>query len=418
MPSDHPPPDPLGIPAKVQPADGSRLAADLLEESRPSLNYLMLIISSCVIATLGLLANSTAVIIGAMIVAPLMLPIRGVALGALTGNVVLFRTALFSLLVGTGCGIGLSWLLGRWVDLPSWTSEILARTQPNLLDLGVALAAGAIGAFARVRTQIADSLAGVAIAVALMPPVCVIGLGLSQLDGPVSQGATLLFLTNLLGIALACMVVFWAMGYANLQKARFPLLWMAGLVGVLLLPLGASLSRLLTQAHLETALRRNLLRGTVTFQRVQLLNTEFNWRTSPPEVLLSVRANEPITPRQVQLLEEYVLSQLSQAFTLVLQVSQTQEVRSQDVVSPSPSPSLLPFLPRSPQPPSSLPSDLPAIPPAVSPEPSPASELNTSPDPLAPDPLAPLEPNLLNPTPSPAISETDPSLPSNHGIPD
>ncbi|MFT0787042.1 DUF389 domain-containing protein [Synechococcus sp. H55.10] len=199
----------------------AELVLELMRESRLSLNYLMLVLGSCVIATLGLLANSPAVIIGAMIVAPLMLPIRGMAMGALDGNVVLFRTGILSLTVGTGIGLGVSFLLGRWVGLPNWGSEILARTQPNLLDLGVALAAGGIGAFARVRKEIADSLAGVAIAVALMPPVCVIGLGLARGDWEISLGAALLYSTNLLGIALACMLTFLVMGYAPFAQGPF-----------------------------------------------------------------------------------------------------------------------------------------------------------------------------------------------------
>lgn len=201
-------------PPLVTPEEYAELMVGLMRESRLSLNYLMLVLGSCVIATLGLLANSPAVIIGAMIVAPLMLPIRGMAMGALDGNVLLFRTGILSLTVGTGIGVGVSFLLGCWVGLPNWGSEILARTQPNLLDLGVALAAGGISAFARVRKEIADSLAGVAIAVALMPPVCVIGLGLAHADWEISLGATLLYSTNLLGIALACMVTFLLMGYA------------------------------------------------------------------------------------------------------------------------------------------------------------------------------------------------------------
>ncbi|MFQ3585259.1 MAG: DUF389 domain-containing protein, partial [Cyanobacteriota bacterium] len=135
----------------ANPDEYAELMVGLMRESRLSFNYLMLVIGSCVIATLGLMANSPAVIIGAMIVAPLMLPIRGMAMGALEGNLVLFRTGILSIAVGTGIGVGVSFLLGRLVGLPQWGSEVLARTQPNLLDLGVALAAGGIGAFARVR---------------------------------------------------------------------------------------------------------------------------------------------------------------------------------------------------------------------------------------------------------------------------
>ncbi len=321
----------------------------LMRESRLSLNYLVLVMGSCVIATLGLLSNSAAVIIGAMIIAPLMLPIRGIAMGALEGNFRLFHTGLYSVGMGTGVALVISCLLG-WLVSPGWGSEIMARTQPTLLDLGIALAAGGVGAFARVRVQVADSLAGVAIAVALMPPVCVMGLGLSQLDWNVSLGAGLLYLTNLLGIALACMVTFLLLGYAPFHKARSGLLWVLGLVGLLVLPLGAQLTRLLTQAQLETTLETALMRGTVTFQKVELVASEFNWVASPPEVRLLVEATEPVTTKQVGLLEDFAYRATGQRFRLVFEVVRTQLVTSDPtlpglpaVATPTPAVELSPF---------------------------------------------------------------------------
>ncbi len=103
-----------------------------------------------------------------MIIAPLILPLRGLALRALERDVRLFRQSLISVTVGTGCAIALSWLVGRAFNLPAseFTPEILAGTPPNLADLGVAVAAGAISGFAKIRPKISDALAGTAIAVA------------------------------------------------------------------------------------------------------------------------------------------------------------------------------------------------------------------------------------------------------------
>lgn len=315
----------------VAPETSIGLQDILLTESRVSLNYLVLVLASCAIATLGLLANSAAVIIGAMIIAPLMLPIRGLALGALTGNIKLFENGLWTVVVGTGVGIGFSCLLGLVVGLPDFGSEILARTQPNLLDLGIALAAGAIGAFAKVRQSISDSLAGVAIAVALMPPVCVIGLSLARLNGELSWGAALLYGTNLLGIALACMIVFLFLGFAPFQQARKVLLLTALFTALLIIPLGASFLRLLTQSRLEKSLEQVLTTRTLTFQQIRLLSSEFNWLTNPPTVTLSVASDFPIAANQVQLLEEFARQATQQPFTLVLQVSTVTEVRSEAI---------------------------------------------------------------------------------------
>ena len=304
------------------------LQTDLLEESTLNSSYLALIISSCVIATFGLLSNSTAVIIGAMIVAPLMLPIRGLALGALQGNVSLFRKATISVVVGTLLSVAIAWGLATVVSLPSFGSEILSRSQPTLLDLGIAVAAGAISGYAKVEPKISGSLAGTAIAVALMPPICVIGLGLAQASWWLSLGATLLYLTNLLGITLACMFTFLIAGYTTLTQAKKPLGWTLALTAIILVPLGVSFFRLTQQAQLETNLRRALLNKTITFQRLELLKSDTDWFTNPPEVHLVVRAKKPVTPRQVQLLQEFLKRETGKSFTLIFQVSEVKEVRS------------------------------------------------------------------------------------------
>ncbi|MFW9257973.1 DUF389 domain-containing protein [Nostoc sp. CALU 546] len=304
-----------------------QLQTDLLAESTLDSAYIILIISSCAIATLGLLSNSAAVIIGAMIIAPLMLPIRGLAFGALQADITLFRKGIIAVAVGTILAVAIAWTLGWLVGLPSYGSEILARSRPTLLDLGIAVAAGGISGYAKVETKISTSLAGTAIAVALMPPICVIGLGLAQGNWSLSFGATLLYLTNLLGIALSCMVTFVVVGYTSMARARQPLIWTMALTAILVIPLGVSFARLVRQAQLENSLRRALLNRTVTFGRLQLLNSNTNWLTNPPEVRLSVRAREPVTPRQVELLEEFIEREMGQPFTLIFEVGQVEEIR-------------------------------------------------------------------------------------------
>ncbi|MEG4082157.1 DUF389 domain-containing protein [Microcoleus sp. POL10_C6] len=298
-----------------------------MEESTLDINYLVLILGSCIIATFGLLANSAAVIIGAMIIAPLMLPIRGLAFGAVEGNVMLFRKGLIALAVGTVLAIFLACFLGALVQLPGYGSEVLARSKPTLLDLGIAIAAGGISGYAKVQPKVSATLAGTAIAVALMPPICVIGLGLSQANWSLSLGASLLYLTNLLGITLSCMLTSLMAGYTPLHRAGKALLWALGLTAILVIPLGVSFAELIEQAQLEASLKRALLNRTITFQRVELIKTDTNWLMKPPEVRLIVRSSEALTPKQVQLLEAFVEKEMGQPFTLIFQVSQVEEVR-------------------------------------------------------------------------------------------
>uniref|UniRef100_A0ACD5GZV3 DUF389 domain-containing protein n=1 Tax=Desertifilum tharense IPPAS B-1220 TaxID=1781255 RepID=A0ACD5GZV3_9CYAN len=158
------------------------------------------------------------VIIGAMVIAPLMLPLRAVAFAALEGDFLLFRKGFVSVVVGTAIAVFLSAMVGLLVGIPEFGSEVLSRTQPTLVDLGIAVAAGGVSGFAKLRPEINDAVAGTAIAVALMPPICVVGLTLSQGSWTFGSGAFLLYLTNLLGIVLACMLVFILSGYTKVQS--------------------------------------------------------------------------------------------------------------------------------------------------------------------------------------------------------
>ncbi|NJL48305.1 MAG: DUF389 domain-containing protein [Leptolyngbyaceae cyanobacterium SM2_5_2] len=302
------------------------LRRELTADSALNWAYLVMVVGSCLIATFGLLANSAAVIIGAMLIAPLMLPIRGTAFGILDANKYLIRRGLVSLVVGTLLAIVISSTIGRITGLATFGSEVVARSQPNLLDLGVAVTAGALAGFAAVDAKLSSSFAGVAIAVALMPPLCVVGLWLSRGEWLLALGATLLYSTNLCGITLACMITFVVKGYAPLRQARRPILITLGFTALLLFPLGASTLQLVRQNQLEASLKSALLDRTITFQRLSLVDMTVNWLSTPPEVFLTVQAAEPILPRQVQLLEDFVAEEMGRPFTLHFLVSPLEHV--------------------------------------------------------------------------------------------
>ena len=314
---------------KPKPEKLKEMQLELLEESTLEINYLALTVGACAIATLGLLSNSVAVIIGAMIVAPLMLPIRGLAFASLEGNIVLFRKSVTAIIAGTLISIALAWFIGFVVRVPQFGSEVLARSEPTLLDLGIAIAAGGISGFAKVKPKTASSLAGTAIAVALMPPICVIGLSLSQGDWSLSLGATLLFLTNLLGITLSCMLVFIVTGCTSLRRGGKALRRTAIFTSILIIPLSIGFVQLWQQEELEALMQNVLVNRTETFQRVQLVNTRVNWRSKPPEAYLNVSVVGTYTPnpKQVGLLEDFVTKETGKRFTLIFQVSQVEQVR-------------------------------------------------------------------------------------------
>lgn len=320
------------IPRPVTGKKTRRLYRQLLLEASWRLNFIALTVSSCIIATFGLISNSTAVIIGAMLVAPLMLPLRGLAFAALEGELNLFWRSLYSITGATLLSLGLSWMIGVIVGIPDFGSEVVARTQPNLIDLGIAVAAGGISGFAKVRRGISDALAGTAIAVALMPPLCVVGLSLSQGYMNFAKGAFLLYLTNLLGITLACMVVYIVAGYAEISHA---LGWTIALTLLLFVPLGARFIELVQQLRLQQDITTQLTTNTVTVgQDVANVRIRVDWTAEKPIIYVSMQATKEITPKQVVLVEQFLRKRTNQDFQVIFQVSPIQEVKSDDL-SPS-----------------------------------------------------------------------------------
>ena len=178
------------------------------------LRFFVLLVLSTIIAAGGLIANSAAVIIGAMIVAPLMTPMMGAAFGIVTGNGRTIFWAVLTVIVGIVVVMALAALMASIaVGGTVITAEELARTSPRLLDLVVALAAGAAGAFAIGREDVSDALPGVAIAVSLVPPLATAGITLAAGQNELAVGALLLFLTNFVAIVLAAVIVMALMGY-------------------------------------------------------------------------------------------------------------------------------------------------------------------------------------------------------------
>jgi uncharacterized hydrophobic protein (TIGR00271 family) len=194
--------------------DRVRIAAALFHEGHrfgPFVRrFSALMTMSVLIAVMGLLADSTAVVIGAMLVAPLMTPVLGIAAAIVNGWPMRILRSVLTSAMGAGGAVGLAALTS--LVFPSSTNplpgELIARTSPNLLDLGIALAAGAAGAYAQIRRAASDALTGVAVAVALVPPLAVVGVCLQLGLFSYALGALLLFCANVAGIVMAAALTF------------------------------------------------------------------------------------------------------------------------------------------------------------------------------------------------------------------
>ena len=226
--------------------------------SIPDFAFHFMLASSAVLATLGLLANSAAVIIGAMIVAPLMSPIISMSFGIVAGRMALSLRSLLTISTGTLLTIGLAFVFTELVGWKIAGSEIVARMRPSLLDLGVAVASGAAAAFAYTRPNVSSALAGIAIAVALVPPLCTVGIalalghevavevGLAQ-ESFSARGPFLLFVTNLIGIVFAGGSVFYFQYFRRRTIAILKLAATLACLVVVVPPLGFTMDNLLVR---------------------------------------------------------------------------------------------------------------------------------------------------------------------------
>lgn len=191
-------------------------------------SYWSQVLFSAGIATLGLALNSPAVIIGAMLISPLMGPILASGLALAAGDFVLGTRAAVNLLLSCLVAILFAVVLVTLLPFKEVTAEIAARTQPNTLDLVIALFSGAVGSIAICKEVkgVVTSIPGVAIAVALMPPLCVAGYGIGIMGSlnfeegsRIARGGMLLFLTNLVAIIFTAMVVFVAL-HINTERVK------------------------------------------------------------------------------------------------------------------------------------------------------------------------------------------------------
>lgn len=284
---------------RVEQDDIVRQSADM---AAINIDYATLIVVSATLATLGLLLNSAAVIIGAMLVAPLMSPLIALATGLTVGRVRVARQALSTLLIGMMMAVLVAVVIGVVLPTNTPTVEMLARGNPTLIDAAVALASGVIGAYATARKDIPSALAGVAIAAALMPPVCTIGLGIGFRDADLAYGATLLFLTNIICIILAGIVVFLWLGMSIRRYEEISLRVQVLAIVIFLIvasPVALELTTLTRQADLESTIRQEL---RDSLYPDELVDMEFI-HEDPMRVVAHIRSGQPFTDEDVEQLQ-------------------------------------------------------------------------------------------------------------------
>lgn len=310
--------EPLPLFSHASETEHRDLFVSLRDNARASSSYLVLMVLSALLALTGLYANSAPVIIGAMILAPLMAPIISLSMGLARTEATLIRNSLRTLGAGVGLGLVCAILVAWIMPLDQLTPEMRGRISPTLLDLSVAIISGIAGAYAHAKEGIAKSLAGVAIAVALVPPLSVAGVGVGWGDWTVARGAFLLFTTNLVGIAMAASLTFLVMGFAPFKLARKGLAITGLLVAVIIGPLYVAFVDLVEQGRMMQQIPTGevlLADRLVGLRVVKVRNGE------PPLVRVELSSSQRLDESHVDALKQLISGKTGRSIVLEAQLN-------------------------------------------------------------------------------------------------
>ena len=291
---------------------------------------------AAVVACYGLLADSGAVVIGAMIIATLLGPISAFSLALVDGELALQRRALFALLGGALLVFTISFVIGYLNRDVPLTHEIRSRTAPTILDLTIAIAGGAAGTYATISRRFSANLVGVAVATALVPPLAVVGMCLARGLNEMAIGAALLFGMNLLGIQAASSLILWLNGFHRIlrtQQSNKRLLARNLISPLILAALGVSLTvsfyQTLEQQRFEANVRDRLSQALRAYPGVYLADLRFDGddKTAPASrVICVVRSPYSLGPDKVEALQKQLPRANGQELELHVRSVLTSEV--------------------------------------------------------------------------------------------
>ena len=297
--------------ASVQSNWHEAVRANVREDASFSKAHLLMNALAATIASYGLFANSPAVVIGAMIVAMLLGPIAGISLALVDSDPTILLKSLLSLLSGVVAVVVTAFIIGAVHNDMPITAEILSRTAPNFLDLMIALAGGAAGAFATVSFRLSLALVGVAIATALVPPLSAASILLARGDFALALGALELVFVNLVAIQFSASVVLWLTGFRRVTStsgqpiAHFLKQNLLSIVTLLALGISFSVSsrRAIETQLFETKTRLTLHQEIDASAGGHLVEVRFGKSAGETIVRAVIRGPTPPTSAQVAELE-------------------------------------------------------------------------------------------------------------------
>ncbi len=277
--------------------------------SKNSTPFMVMMILSTLIATFGLFGNSSPVIIGAMILAPVIAPIVSFSMGMVRYDVPMLKESFITITAGTLVSLAVAAGVSIVIPLQLLTPEIEARLSPTLLDMGIAVSSGIAAAYAHANEGIAKSLAGVAIAVALVPPLAVAGIGVGWWDWEVFSGAILLYATNLAGIILFGGLTFLLLGFAPFKRAKMGLVYTLIIAVLVAVPLSLSFDRIMQEASITRTLEGASIKNVV----VRDVRIRFS---SPLVVSLRLVGPEALEADKIEAIKEEIEKKIGQPVLL------------------------------------------------------------------------------------------------------
>ena len=331
---------------KVSQARGAQIISEISVGSTPALGYYALISAASLIASLGLVANSAAVVIGAMLVSPLMTPIFGIALGMVRGDTPLLSRAFRAEFGGVFLAVAFGAVFGSMPVVHEVTPEMLARTYPTLLDLLVAVFAGLAGTLAVLDERISPVLPGVAISTAIVPPLSTCGLCIALGGYAGAWGAFLLFAANFLAIMLVSSLAFILAGLASgrgelsrkqlLRRLVFTGLGFA-LVAVVLTHTLATMLEDQQRGKIIEQVFTQTLRSEPTTSLVRARHKEIEGKL---HVLAVVRTPKVFTPNRVGRMQKKIAERTKIPVILVVRNALSKDVSSTGTTSAVVNPTL------------------------------------------------------------------------------
>jgi uncharacterized hydrophobic protein (TIGR00271 family) len=332
------------------------VAARIRQDAELSQSFVIMNAIAAVIACYGLLINAAAVVIGGMVIAMLLGPITGIALGLVEGDGQLLRRSVVTEGVGVLIVLVIAYVIGLvHADLPAG-SEIVSRTTPTIMDEIIALAGGVAVAYALTTPRVAASIAGVAIATALVPPLAVCGIMLARGQAAPARGALLLYVANFVAMQFAATVVLWLRGYH--RHARSHALSLQGRIignavtlGVLVAltaALGVSSYRSIRREALNSQVRTVVAEEVGKLPNVQLVDLTFGVDHNPLALGITVRTPTMPTYTTVVDLQEAIAARLQMPTALNVSVVLTRELSP--LVPPTPTPTVTPSTTPTPRP--------------------------------------------------------------------